>query len=195
MFCAVGIAKGTGWFLLPSRRALCLWGLGRQEGSCKGALHIWVVLIWGLDRVGSNGLIGLWLWNIPGLIWVRFSIWQMKERSIVHQFVFALRHGGVRERLKAVEGIRYLVSNPDNKKAVRDAGGMEALVEKLDNSQDSPLTIVIAETITCLIADDDASRVSCFRRSILLLAMMAMERILALWRCISALLLKQSILN
>jgi hypothetical protein len=48
----------------------------------------------------------------------------------------------------------------EQKAAVRKCGGVEALLALLDGSPEQPMTVVAAETLSCLAVDDVASRVS-----------------------------------
>ena len=55
--------------------------------------------------------------------------------------------------------LRSLAAHAANKQAIRDAGGIPPLVLLLDNGPESALTVVAAETLSCLVADDPVNRV------------------------------------
>lgn len=70
-----------------------------------------------------------------------------------------LRDGKPGQKYQAALAMRGLASNPGNKKAIREAGGIQGLLENLEGPPNNSMTVVSAETISCLIADDLENRV------------------------------------
>ena len=79
------------------------------------------------------------------------------ERARNH--VAHLSSGPEEQRLRAALALRDMAGNPAQKGAVRDAGGVEALLAVLDGGYRQPQTIVAAEALSCLAVDDMLSRV------------------------------------
>lgn len=63
------------------------------------------------------------------------------------------------EKYQAALAMRSLASQASNKQLIREAGGIQRIITLLDSGPDKPLTVVAAETISCLVADDHVNRV------------------------------------
>lgn len=63
------------------------------------------------------------------------------------------------ERLQAAETLMELATDIHNKAAVREAGGVQCLLDLLEESPEAPITNVAAEALACLAVGDAASRV------------------------------------
>lgn len=77
----------------------------------------------------------------------------------VYRVVEWLRSGREEQQYQAVLALRSLAAEPDNKDLIREAGGVQELIKLLDFGPNASLTIVAAETISCLVADDQVNRV------------------------------------
>lgn len=83
----------------------------------------------------------------------------------VYRAVEWLRSGKEEQQYQAVLALRSLAAEPDNKDIIREAGGIQELIKLLDSGPDASLTIVSAETICCLVADDQINRVHSEKKS------------------------------
>ena len=84
----------------------------------------------------------------------------VKQQAEDHVITVALESGGAGgHRLHAVCGLRDLAGDPNSKVAVREAGGVEALLGLLDDTSDPAVTIAAVQALSCLAVDDPASRV------------------------------------
>ncbi|BDA42755.1 probable vacuolar protein 8 at N-terminal half [Coccomyxa sp. Obi] len=81
---------------------------------------------------------------------------ETNERARHH--VAHLFSGPEEQRLRAALALRDMAGNPAQKGAVREAGGVEALLAVLDGGYRQPQTIVAAEALSCLAVDDMLSR-------------------------------------
>ena len=81
------------------------------------------------------------------------------DTETVYRWVEWLKSGTDEQQYQAALALRALAGDAGNKHLIREAGGIEALLRLLDNGTDSTLTIVGAETLSCLAADDPANRV------------------------------------
>ncbi len=75
------------------------------------------------------------------------------------EHVAQLFSGPEGQRLRAGLALRDMAGQPAHKAAVREAGGVEALLAVLDGGCQHPLTVVAAEALSCLAVDDPLSRV------------------------------------
>ena len=78
----------------------------------------------------------------------------------VRHIVVELRSGCQDRQVKAALELRNLATAVQNKERIREADGIEVLLHLLDSGHENDLTIVCAETLSCLAADDGATRVS-----------------------------------
>lgn len=81
------------------------------------------------------------------------------DTETVYRWVEWLRSGTGEQQYQAALALRALAGDANNKHLIREAGGIEALLGLLDNGMDNMLTVVGAETLSCLAADDPANRV------------------------------------
>ena len=77
----------------------------------------------------------------------------------VYRAVEWLRNGKEEQQYQAALALRSLAADADNKDLIREAGGIQELIKLLDSGPDASLTIVSAETVCCLVADDLVNRV------------------------------------
>lgn len=82
---------------------------------------------------------------ITGLAQIRDTVIQLTSKS-------------AQEQLQAVLALRELCLNGSGKGMVRDAGGVEALVTLLEQTDENCATIAV-EALACLAVDDMLSRV------------------------------------
>lgn len=80
------------------------------------------------------------------------------EAPHVYRAIEWLKNGNDEQQYQASLALRSLAGHPANKPMIREAGGIQQLVVLLDGAPDSALTIVVAETLSCLIADDQVNR-------------------------------------
>ena len=88
------------------------------------------------------------------------SIDMQADTDTIYRWVEWLEVGNDEEQYQAALALRALAGDAGNKHLIREAGGIEALLRLLDSGNDSTLTVVGAETLSCLAADDPANRVS-----------------------------------
>ena len=81
------------------------------------------------------------------------------EAPHVYRAIEWLKSGNREQRYQASLALRSLAGHPPNKPMIREAGGLQELVVLLGGGPDNPLTIVVAETLSCLVADDPVNRV------------------------------------
>ena len=81
------------------------------------------------------------------------------DTETVYRWVDWLKSGSDEEQYQAALALRALAGDAGNKHLIREAGGIEGLLCLLDSGVDSMLTVVGAETLSCLAADDPANRV------------------------------------
>lgn len=67
--------------------------------------------------------------------------------------------GTEEEQLQAADTLMELATDIHNKAAVREAGGVQCLLDLLDDRPEAPITNVAAEALACLAVGDAASRV------------------------------------
>ena len=77
----------------------------------------------------------------------------------VQQLVQWLKTGSQEKQIQAAMALRNLASDVSNKNVIREGGGIQALLQLLDAGPDNVLTVVSAETLSCLAADDPDNRV------------------------------------
>lgn len=77
----------------------------------------------------------------------------------VRNTVVQLRSAASQEQLQAVLALRELCTDSGGKGLVRDAGGVEGLLNVLEQADDNCITIAV-EALACLAVDDMPSRVS-----------------------------------
>lgn len=77
----------------------------------------------------------------------------------VYRAVEWMKGGKEEQQYQAVLALRSLAADAENKDLIREAGGMQELIKLLDSGPDASLTIVSAETVCCLVADDQLNRV------------------------------------
>lgn len=82
-------------------------------------------------------------------------------KSQAREHVAHLFSGPEGQRLRAALALRDMAGLPAQKAAVREAGGVEALLAVLDGGCQQQLTVVAAEALSCLAVDDMLSRVGC----------------------------------
>ena len=82
------------------------------------------------------------------------------DTDTIYRWVEWLEVGNDEEQYQAALALRALAGDAGNKHLIREAGGIEALLRLLGSGNDSTLTVVGAETLSCLAADDPANRVS-----------------------------------
>ena len=82
------------------------------------------------------------------------------DNDTIYQWVDWLEVGNGEEQYQAALALRTLAGDAGDKHLIREAGGIEALLRLLDSGNDNMLTVVAAETLSCLAADDAANRVS-----------------------------------
>lgn len=86
------------------------------------------------------------------------------DTDTIYRWVEWLKSGSGEEQYQSAMALRALAGDAGNKHLIREAGGIEALLRLLDSGPDSILTVVGAETLSCLAADDPANRVcSCLQ--------------------------------
>lgn len=83
----------------------------------------------------------------------------MADAPQVHRAVEWLKSGKEEQQYQAILALRSLSAEPENKELIREEGGMQELIRLLDSGPDASLTVVAAETIACLVADDPVNRV------------------------------------
>lgn len=81
------------------------------------------------------------------------------DTETIYRWVDWLRSGTDEQQYQAALALRALAGDAGNKHLIREASGIEALLRLLDSGVDSMLTVVGAETLSCLAADDAANRV------------------------------------
>lgn len=81
------------------------------------------------------------------------------DTETVYRWVEWLKSGSDEQQYQAALALRALAGDASNKHLIREAGGIERLLRLLDSGVDSMLTVVGAETLSCLAADDPANRV------------------------------------
>ena len=86
------------------------------------------------------------------------------DTETVYRWVDWLRSGSDEQQYQAAMALRALAGDAGNKHLIREAGGIEGLLCLLDSGVDSMLTVVGAETLSCLAADDPANRVQFINR-------------------------------
>ena len=82
------------------------------------------------------------------------------ESEMVYRWVEWLKCGTDDQQYQAALALRNLAGDAGSKHLIREAGGIESLLRLLDAGTDSMLTVVGAETLSCLAADDSENRVS-----------------------------------
>lgn len=82
------------------------------------------------------------------------------DNDTIYRWVDWLEAGNGEEQYQAALALRALAGDVGDKHLIREAGGIEALLRLLDSGNDNMLTVVAAETLSCLAADDAANRVS-----------------------------------
>lgn len=82
------------------------------------------------------------------------------DNDTIYRWVDWLEAGNGEEQYQAALALRALAGDAGDKHLIREAGGIEALLRLLDSGNDNMLTVVAAETLSCLAADDAANRVS-----------------------------------
>ena len=82
------------------------------------------------------------------------------ESEMVYRWVEWLKCGTDDQQYQAALALRNLAGDAGSKHLIREAGGIESLLRLLDAGTDSMLTVVGAETLSCLAADDTENRVS-----------------------------------
>lgn len=81
------------------------------------------------------------------------------DTDTVYSWVEWLKSGSGEQQYQAALALRALAGDANNKQLIREAGGIEGLLGLLHLGPDSILTVVGAETLSCLAADDPANRV------------------------------------
>ena len=81
------------------------------------------------------------------------------DTETVYQWVDWLKSGSDEQQYQAAMALRALAGDVNNKHLIREAGGIEGLLRLVQLGPDSELTIVGAEALSCLAADDPANRV------------------------------------
>lgn len=81
------------------------------------------------------------------------------DTETVYRWVEWLKSGSDEQQYQAALALRALAGDASNKHLIREAGGIERLLRLLDSGGNSMLTVVGAETLSCLAADDPANRV------------------------------------
>ena len=81
------------------------------------------------------------------------------ESEMVYRWVEWLKCGTDDQQYQAALALRNLAGDACSKHLIREAGGIESLLRLLDAGSDSMLTVVGAETLSCLAADDSENRV------------------------------------
>ena len=81
------------------------------------------------------------------------------DTETVYRWVEWLKSGSDEQQYQAALALRALAGDASNKHLIREAGGIERLLRLLDSGVDSMLTVVGAETLSRLAADDPANRV------------------------------------
>lgn len=76
----------------------------------------------------------------------------------MYRVVEWLSSGRQDQQYQASLALRTLAAQAPNKPLIREAGGIQQLVELLDSRAETPLTVVAAETLSCLVADDPVNR-------------------------------------
>ena len=89
------------------------------------------------------------------------------DNDTIHQWVDWLEAGNGEQQYQAALALRALAGDAGDKHLIREAGGIDALLRLLDSGNDNMLTVVAAESLSCLAADDPANRVSSLHKSIL----------------------------
>ncbi len=84
------------------------------------------------------------------------------DEETVYRWVEWLKSGTGEQQYQAALALRALAGDASNKHLIREAGGIEGLLRLLESGPDSILTVVGAETLSCLAADDPANRVLSF---------------------------------
>lgn len=77
---------------------------------------------------------------------------------MVYRWVEWLKCGTDDQQYQAALALRNLAGDAGSKHLIREAGGIESLLRLLDAGTDSMLTVVGAETLSCLAADDSENR-------------------------------------
>eukprot|EP00891_Asterochloris_glomerata_P007776 jgi/Astpho2/7776/fgenesh1_pg.00117_%23_7_t len=80
------------------------------------------------------------------------------ESEMVYRWVEWLKCGTDDQQYQAALALRNLAGDAGSKHLIREAGGIESLLRLLDAGTDSMLTVVGAETLSCLAADDSENR-------------------------------------
>ncbi|KAL3152213.1 hypothetical protein ABBQ32_001299 [Trebouxia sp. C0010 RCD-2024] len=80
------------------------------------------------------------------------------DTETVYRWVEWLKSGSDEQQYQAALALRALAGDASNKHLIREAGGIERLLRLLDSGGNSMLTVVGAETLSCLAADDPANR-------------------------------------
>lgn len=70
-----------------------------------------------------------------------------------------MRSGDTQQQYNAIIALRNLATKVENKRAISEAGAIKELLAFLDIGDENPLTIVAAETLSCLAADDPPNMV------------------------------------
>lgn len=78
----------------------------------------------------------------------------------VERLVRWLQSGTEERQLKAALALRNLATETSNKRVIREAGGIVRLLQPLHLGAHDVLTVVCAETLACLAADDPENRVN-----------------------------------
>jgi len=81
------------------------------------------------------------------------------DAAEVYRAIEWLRSSREEQQYQAVLALRSLATDASNKSLIREAGGIQELIKLLDSGMDASLTIVSAETVCCLVADDLDNRV------------------------------------
>ena len=81
------------------------------------------------------------------------------ESEMVYRWVEWLKCGTDDQQYQAALALRNLAGDAGSKHLIREAGGIESLLRLLDAGTESMLTVVGAETLSCLAADDCENRV------------------------------------
>ena len=82
------------------------------------------------------------------------------EAPHVYRAIEWLKSGSEEQKFQASLALRSLAGHPPNKPMIREAGGIQQLVVLLDGGPENALSVVVAETLSCLVADDPVNRVS-----------------------------------
>lgn len=82
------------------------------------------------------------------------------DDDTIYKWVDCLAAGDGEEQYQAALALRAVAGDAGDKHLIREAGGIEALLQHLDSGNDNMLTVVAAETLSCLAADDPANRAS-----------------------------------